>query len=171
MRSSVPTKIIFRVDWEAFKRGHTQGRETCEISGVGPVPVSVVKDAIDSGDPFIAAVVADAEQIMGVTHLGRRPNAYQLTALEWMQPECSVLGCRSVEFTEWDHRQDWAQTLRTPTDGLDRYCTHHHDLKTRSNWALVEGKGKRAMVPPHHPGHPSNKPPPEGQLKLRSKAS
>src|SRR5439155_439877 len=83
VRSSVPTKIIFRVDWEAYKRGHTQGQECCDIASVGPVPVSAVKAAIDNGDPFIAAVLMDTKDVMGVAHLGRRPNAYQLTTLEW----------------------------------------------------------------------------------------
>ena len=81
-----------------------------------------------------------------------------------------MLGCRGVEYTEWDHREDWAQTLRTPTDKIDRYCTHHHKLKTLYNWGLVEGKGKRPMVPPDHPDHPRNRPPPEGELGLRSTA-
>ena len=134
------------------------------------MPVSAVKDAIANGDPFIAAIMTDMKDVMGVAHLGRSPNAYQLTALEWLQPECTVLGCRGVEHTEWDHRADWAATLRTPTDGIDRYCTHHHKLKTRFNWGLVNGKGKRAMVPPDHPDHPNNKPPPEGELDLRSTA-
>ena len=108
------------------------------------------------------------KDVMGVAHLGRSPNAYQLTALEWLQPECTVRGCRGVEHLEWDHRHDWAATLRTPTDGLDHYCTHHHMLKTRFNWALVDGKGKRPMVPPDHPDHPNNNPPPQDQLHLRS---
>ena len=55
VRSSVPTKIIFRVDWDAYKRGHTDGEECCDIAGVGPVPVSAVRDVIANGDPFIAA--------------------------------------------------------------------------------------------------------------------
>src|SRR5205823_8284324 len=42
IRSSVPTKIIFRVDWEAYKRGYTDGDECCDIAGVGPVAVSAV---------------------------------------------------------------------------------------------------------------------------------
>jgi hypothetical protein len=55
---------------------------------------------------------------------------------------------------EVDHRDDWAKTRRTIFDLLDRLCRHHHDLKTRDNWALVDGRGKRAFVPPDDRRHP-----------------
>ena len=40
----------------------------------------------------------------------------------------------------------------------DLLCDHDHHLKTYYGWALVEGTGKRAMVPPDDPRHPKNKP-------------
>ena len=111
------------------------------------------------------AVLTDGIDVISVAHLGRSPNAYQLTALEWLQPACTVWGCNCTARLENDHRDDWADTHCTPTDGLDPYCDHHHDLKTYHHWTLVEGKGKRAMVPPDHPDHPKNKhknkPPPD----------
>ena len=106
VRRPVPAKVIFRVDWNAYKRGFVDGEETCDIAGVGPVPVSVVRDLLET-DPFVAAVLTDGIDVISVAHLGRSQ-------------------------------------------------TYHH-------WALVEGKGKRAMVPPDHPDHPKNKksrPPP-----------
>ena len=33
-------------------------------------------------------------------------------------------------------------------------CDHDHDLKTYKGWALVEGTGIRAFVPPGDPRHP-----------------
>ncbi len=63
-------------------------------------------------------------------------------------------GCPSVAFLETDHRVDWARSHATVLDLLDRMCTHHHDLKTRENWALVAGRGKRDFVPPDDPRHP-----------------
>ena len=55
---------------------------------------------------------------------------------------------------ERDHREDWSKTKFTVLDFLDLLCHHHHALKTRSNWGLVEGRGKRAFVPPGDPRHP-----------------
>ena len=134
----------------------------CEIAGFGPVAVSAVRDLLQSGDPFLAAVVTDGEKVTGVAHLGRRPNARQQTALEWLSPECSALGCPSVSFLETDHRVDWARSHLTVLDLLDRLCCHHHQLKTRENWALVPGRGKRDFVPPDDSRHPRNAHTPPG---------
>ena len=89
-----------------------------------------------------------------MAHLGRRPNAYQQSALEWLYPTCAAEGCNSLTFLENDHREDWAKTHTTVFNLLDRLCAHHHALKTTENWALVEGRGKRAFVPPGDRRHP-----------------
>lgn len=111
-----------------------------------------------------AAVVTKGQAVVGVAHLGRRPNAYQQSALEWLYPSCAAQGCAAQARLEFDHRLDWAVTHSTVFDLLDRLCPHHHDLKTRANWALVEGRGKRAFVAPHDPRH--GRPPPVGPPSL-----
>lgn len=68
-------KIIVRIDHSAFVR-HTEPGETCEIAGIGPVPVSVVEEWMD--DAFIAAILTEGEDVTKVVHLGpprqrRRP--------------------------------------------------------------------------------------------------
>jgi hypothetical protein len=145
-----------RVDLAALLRGYPTGEETCEIAGYGPVAVSAIRDLMDAEDPFLAAVVTKGKAVVGVAHLGRRPNAHQQTALEWLYPTCAVEGCNSLAYLEVDHRQDWSKTHVTILDWCDRHCGHHHDLKTRENWSLVEGTGKRAFVPPDDPRHPRN---------------
>ncbi|MDQ3978755.1 MAG: HNH endonuclease, partial [Actinomycetota bacterium] len=102
---------------------------------------------------FLAAVVTKGQAVVGVAHLGRRPNAAQQTALQWLYPTCAVEGCASVARLEVDHRIDWSATRVTVFDLLDRLCPHHHRLKTREGWGLVEGREKRAFVPPqaHRP--------------------
>ncbi|MGH9033596.1 MAG: DUF222 domain-containing protein [Acidimicrobiia bacterium] len=154
------TKILARVDLPALLRGYPVGEETCELAGYGPVAVSAVRDLIDTGDPFLAAVVTKGEEVVGVAHLGRRPTARQRSALEWLYPTCAVEGCNALTFLEFDHRDDWSTTRRTVFDLLDRLCTHHHGRKTRDDWALVEGRGKRAFVPPDDPRHPRHRDPP-----------
>jgi hypothetical protein len=148
------TKLIARFDLSALLRGYPVTGETCEIVGFGPVAVSAIRDLIDSGDPFLTAVATDGKQVLAVAHLGRRPTAFQQTALEWMYPDCAAEGCSALAFLENDHRDDWAKTHMTILDVLDRLCGHHHDLKTRENWSLVEGRGKRAFVNPDDPRHP-----------------
>ena len=147
-------KIIVRVDLPALLRGQVGPGECCEVAGFGPVAASAVRDLIDTGDPFLAAVVTKGQKVVGVAHLGRRANAHQQSALEWLYPTCAAEGCSSVAWLENDHRVDWAASHTTVLDLLDRLCSHHHDLKTIDNWALVDGRGKRAFVAPRDPRHP-----------------
>ena len=163
-RSST-TKVLVRVDFEALFRGHPAEGEVCEIAGFGPIPVSVVEELLAQGDTFLAAVISRGQAVTGVAHLGRRPTAAQQSALQWLYPICAVEGCSALA-REIDHREDWAATHKTVFDRLDGYCCHHHDLKTYDGWALVEGRGKRAFVPPDDARHPKNaqaheRPPPQ----------
>jgi hypothetical protein len=153
-KGSSRAKIIVRVDLPALLRGQVGPGEVCEVAGFGPIAASAVRDLIDTGDPFLAAVVTKGTQVVGVAHLGRRANATQQTALEWLYPSCAVEGCSSVAWLENDHRVDWAASHTTILDLLDRLCSHHHDLKTIDNWALVDGRGKRAFVAPGDPRYP-----------------
>jgi hypothetical protein len=150
------TKVLVRVDLTRLLGYHAAEEEVCEIAGFGPVAPSAIRDLLDTEDPFLSAVVTKGRDVVGVAHLGRRPNAHQQTALEWLYPTCAVTGCNSLAFLETDHRDDWSKTHTTVFELLDRLCGHHHDLKTRENWALVEGRGKRAFVPPDDPRHPRN---------------
>jgi hypothetical protein len=144
---------LLRVDVQALRRGQVAGDERCEISGVGPVPVTVARELL--GEAILKLVITDGVDVLNVTHLGRRPTAAQKAALLWMNPTCTVQGCSRTRL-EWDHRQPWAATRHTRLDELDGLCTFHHDLKTRCGYALVTGAGKRAFVPPDDPRHPTN---------------
>jgi hypothetical protein len=151
---------LLRVDVAALRRGRVHGGELCEVAGVGPIPVSGAKELL--GEAIVKLIITDGVDVLNVTHLGRGPTAAQRAALLWMNPSCSVDGCHRTR-VEWDHREPWAQTRHTRLDGLDPLCSFHHDLKTRLGWALAQGKGKRAFVPPDDPRHPSYREPPGEQ--------
>jgi len=154
------SKVIARIDFDALVRGHADVGETCEIAGLGPVPVTAVRAMIDDG-AFMAAVITKGRDVHTVAHLGRQPTAFQRTALEWRDPRCTRAGCTDPgRHLEIDHRTDWAQTHHTKVDDLDRLCDHDHDLKTYYGWALIEGRGRRPMVPPDDPRHPKYRAPP-----------
>ncbi|MGC8628029.1 MAG: HNH endonuclease signature motif containing protein [Acidimicrobiales bacterium] len=155
--TKVGYEVMVRADLEALLRGNAIAGETCEVAGYGPVPPQAVYDLMDSGDPFLKAVVTKGKTVVGVAHLGRRPNAYQRSALDWLFPTCAVEGCGvRADFLQTDHRLDWARSHVTVFDLLDRLCRRHHAMKTNDGWALVEGRGKRAFVPPDDPRHPAN---------------
>jgi hypothetical protein len=154
-------KVIVRIDHEALLRGHVEGDETCEIAGLGPVPVSVVRDWLDN-DAFLATVITRGVDVVNVAHLGRRFTAQQRTALQWINPTCSRLGCNRTLNLEYDHRTDWSATHLTLASDADRFCKADHALKTHAGWALVPGTGKRPMVPPDDPRHPRDHRTPPG---------
>ena len=158
IRKPVPTKVIVRVDWTALLRGCPVEGETCEIAGAGEIPVSVVRELLATGDPFIAAILTKGVDVLNVAHIGRKPTAFQQSALEWLSTGCDVLGCDNTVGLEIDHVDDWAETKMTKLGRLRCMCGHHHDLKTHHGWALVEGPGKQPLVPPDDPRHPKNKP-------------
>ena len=142
---------LLRVDAEALRRGRVAGEELCEITGVGPVPVSVAKDVL--GEAILKLVITNGVDVANVTHLGRGPTTAQKIALMWTNPLCSVQGCHRRRI-EYDHQKPWAETKHTRLDELDPLCGFHHDLKTRLHWALAPGTGKRPFVPPDDPRHP-----------------
>jgi Domain of unknown function (DUF222) len=157
-RRGAPVKLLLRVDYNAWLRGIAGPGETCELAGYGPIPMSVAQELIATGDPFVAAILTKGEQLVGVAHLGRKPTAYQESALEWLYPTCAARGCMDRGRLERDHEIDWSKTHFTMLDLLDLLCHHHHYVKTNRGWALVPGTGKRDFVPPDDPRHPRHHP-------------
>jgi hypothetical protein len=91
---------------------------------------------------------------MNVAHLGRHPNAFQRTALEWLYPASVVKGCNQQVRIEWDHRKDRKDPHETALQNLDGLCRYHHRMKTVRGWMLVGGRGTREFVAPEDPRHP-----------------
>jgi hypothetical protein len=85
-------KIIIRADAAALARGHAETGEVCEIVGVGPVPVSIVRSWWV--DAFKALVVTDGpsgSDVRSVVHLGRK-----LTARQRSRAARRPIGSRSI---------------------------------------------------------------------------
>lgn len=149
-------KILVRVDQAALFRGWTEGEETCDIAGVGPVPVATVRELWP--DAVVKAVVTRGVDVVNVTSLGRRANDAIESALEWQVHGCTNAACDNDGFLQIDHRLGWANTHRTRLDELDPLCTECHRRKTIDNWQLVAGAGRRRFVPPSDPDHPGDPP-------------
>ncbi len=98
--------------------------------------------------------MADGVDVRAVVHLGRKATALQHTALEWINVGCCVVGCGRTARLEIDHSQDWATTLQTILDDIDRMCGHDHDLKTYANWTLGPRQPDGTRTP-----HPTPQPP------------
>ncbi len=120
--------------------------QVTHVAHLGRRPVTQPEHLID-------ALAGPKAREVTTARRSRRPDAFQQTALDWTSPTCSVEGC-DLPRHEIDHRIDWSRTHHTRLDELDGYCTFHHALKTRQNYQLVEGSGRRAMVAPTDPDPP-----------------
>jgi hypothetical protein len=140
-------KIIVRIDHGALLRGRAEPGEVCEISGVGPVAVSTVREWMR--DAFIAAILTKGTEVSKVVHLGRRFTSEQRTALQWQDPICARRGCGNRLGLENDHHDDWALTRTTRTTSANRWCRACHRLKS-AGWIVgPEGDdGKHELSPP-----------------------
>jgi len=150
-------KVIVNVDHTALLRGHTDAGETCEIAGVGPVPVSAVRDILRN-DPFLAVVVRKGHDIVNVAHHGRGLNAAQRTAIEAGGRHCTNIACNRTIAIQIDHRVPYATDPVTALANQDPLCTPDHNLKTHHGHALEAGTGRRRLLPPGHPDHPGTGP-------------
>jgi hypothetical protein len=155
-RPSPKHLALLRIDYETLTRGAVAGDERCEIAGLGPIPVEVARALL--GDAVLKLVITKGVDVANVTHLGRSPNIAQQVALWWSARACQRDSCTRTERLENDHRNEWHNCHETRLDNIDPLCNHDHWLKTHDGWALVEGTGKRPMVPPDDPRHPKNKP-------------
>ncbi|MCA1824673.1 MAG: HNH endonuclease [Frankia sp.] len=131
------------------------GDETVET--VAHVPANRAAGT-DIRDP--AAIAGELDRcgvrVSGLVHAGRAPNAFQLTALRWLNPTCATAGCVNPR-CDVDHRTGWAITKTSRLEDLDPLCRYHHNLKTHRGWALVDGTGKRPLVPPEDERHPRHR--------------
>ena len=140
--------VVLVCDLEAFRRGHSHPGEVSHILGGGPVPVSTVREALDT-DGFLKVVLHDGVKIDTVVHYGRHIKAELRTALELGRPPefdgvtCAD-GCGRRYNLEWDHVDPLANHGPTSFDNLEPRCWSHHQDKTeRDRMAgLLDGLGK-----------------------------
>lgn len=130
-------EVVFVCDLAAYRRGHAEGEEVCHIVGGGPVPVSLVHDALDH-DAFVKAVLHDGVRIETVKHFGRHIPVELRTALDLGAPPdfdgtvCAD-GCGRRYHLQWDHRDPVANRGPTSYDNLQPLCWDCHAQKTETD--------------------------------------
>jgi hypothetical protein len=106
-------ETILLVNLESLRRGSVEAGETCEIAGVGPVPVSVARDLF--GDSLLKVVIRDGTDIRTVVHAGRTPTAKQRTAILVRDGGRCVRPTCDRPIAEIDHTIDWAAPGTAPS--------------------------------------------------------
>ena len=129
-------EVAVRVDLGTLRRGFVEGDETCEIAGVGPIPVEVAKDLL--GDAVFHFVVTDGVDVKAVTSKKRTIPASLRRALMERDRTCAVPGCDATEHLQIDHRWDFAKGGPTQILKPFRLCTAHHRMKTTAGFRLVK---------------------------------
>jgi hypothetical protein len=139
--------LVIRVDAKALRRGFVKGAETCEISGVGPVPVATAEGIL--GKVFVKIFVKDGVDVASVCHVGRSVPVHVQSALEERNPAC-VVPERDTAFGLENHhwREDYASCRTTSLDALVRVCRRHHHLITYEGFELVGGSGRWRLIVP-----------------------
>ena len=151
-------ELIALVDVEALQRGSAEPGETCEIAGVGAVPVDVVRRLF--GDALLRIVIRRGVDIRTVVHTGRKASALQETAVLVREGgRCTRPSC-DLSISEIDHHDGWKNTRQTTLDDLGGLCGHDHDLKSLHGhtyrrapdglveWVLPDGTVERGRPPP-----------------------
>jgi hypothetical protein len=141
--------VQVRVDHSALVRGHTEGGESCEIPGIGPIPVSAARRL--ANDAIVKAFVTDGADVKAVAHRGRTIPAKLRTAIEARDPICVVPRCDVRKGLEIDHIVPFAEGGPTTKENLARLCKHHHHLKSHRGYQLGGEPGSWTWSGPDPP--------------------
>lgn len=149
--------VQVRVDLAALRRGSVGDGETCEIPGVGPVPVRTARELI--GDAWVDLVITDGVDVTTVCRMGRSIPAALRTAITERDRSCVVPGCDATQGLEFDHWQtDYADGGPLSMENLARVCRYHHYLRTHQGFVLSGGPGQWCFDPPEHPNRWRSRP-------------
>jgi len=163
--SKTPKPLIrFRVNLEAFVRGHAEDGEVSEAMGTGTVPISVISEyAQDAIFELVALWGTKVDSV--VTSSRHIPRVVQI-ALEEAGRVCSHEGCNISFPLQIDHMEEVRHGGLTKYENLTFVCPRHHHLKTNKKWVWEGPPGHRKLVPPktaepaERPDHDSLEDPP-----------
>jgi len=143
-----PVEVRLNFDAAAARRGYAEAGERCDITGIGPLPVTTARALLD--DARVGVLVTDGDDVTAVTRTKRTIPARLRRALEARYPRCGVPGCANDRYLEIDHVVPIAEGGPTSLDNLWRLCPQHHRLKTLHGWKVVGTPGHWDLVPPDH---------------------
>ena len=164
-RSSPKAMVHVVVDHGALTRGSLEGGESCEIPGIGPIPVATARAW--ATDAYLSGLLTDGTDIKAVCHLGRTIPARLRTAIQMRDRSCVVPGCDARRQLEIDHITPVTEGGPTRLDNLARLCRWHHYLKTHRGYRLSGGPGSWRFANPEqaYPGRSPDTPTESGTVR------
>ena len=127
-----------RVDYIALVEGRTRPGDVCEIEGVGPVPVSVMRRLLDE-KPMVDAILTRGRDVLRVAKLGRSGDTYLKAAIEWRDTHCAIAGCERTEHLESHHRIPVSSGGATSLEMSLPLCGFHHDRHHHHGYVITGG--------------------------------
>jgi hypothetical protein len=156
-------ELRLRCDFPAFERGEVRSGETCEVPGIGSVPVALARSV--APDAIIDLIVTRGVDVRAVVSLGRHvPRALKI-ALEERYPTCAKWDCDVAAHLENDHIDPYDRVKETRYENIVRWCPHHHDLKTHRRYTPVQLPDAQWDLLPPDPS-PHDRSPPELALAV-----
>ncbi len=134
------------VDIQALLRGEADPGETCEIPGVGPLPVSRLYAL--APEAIWHLLVTNGKDIRAYCSATRHIPTMLRVALEARDRECVRPGCNQTHGLEIDHILPVEDGGPTTWTNLARPCHHDHRLKTLEGWTLAGGPDNWTFEPP-----------------------
>ncbi|CAN5730661.1 hypothetical protein BH24ACT4_BH24ACT4_10270 [soil metagenome] len=145
-RRRAPAQIRFHLEVAAWLRGHPQDDETCEVTGLGPMPITLARAL--ANDAVLKLVLRDGADITTITSNRRHIPAALRTALEARDHECVVPDCHTTRGLQVDHITDFHKGGPTALGNNALLCVYHHYLKTHCHWTLRGPPGHWTFTPP-----------------------
>jgi hypothetical protein len=139
-------ELIGIVDLADWRHRFDEPGPTCEIPGVGIIPMHVACEVF--GDALLTVAVREGVDVVSVIHSGRIANRAQETAIFVQQHgTCVTLDCGNG-ICEIDHVVDYAQTHETTLPKLRGLCGPCHDRKKRGHRYRVNDDGTITWIRP-----------------------
>ena len=145
--------VHVNVDVEPLLAAQATPGATCEIPGLGPIPVESARAYL--GDALLTVVLKKGVDVTTIAHHGRTIPTAIRRALEARDDECVVATCTARDHLENHHLEPWADTGTTTLDGVVRICRWEHYLSTHCSYTLEpRGDGTYDLLPPDDRGPP-----------------
>jgi hypothetical protein len=145
-KCSTTSTVFMHVAAAALVRGKLDGQETCEIAGLGPVPLAAVEGVLPSA--YVKILVEDGVDVTTVAHAGRAISAHLLSALESRDRKCVVPGCDVAHGLEAHHIVPFAQGGKGSLENMCRICCFHHRLVTHRGFEITGPPGNWTWITP-----------------------
>jgi hypothetical protein len=126
-----------QVGLQSLLAGRTLPGETCEIPGVGPVPVAHAREVLSHG--LLELVISDGVDVQAVVSTTRHiPKALKIAIDVRDGGRCKVRDCDHTRSIERHHTLGFAENRITRYQVLGGVCPDHHDLITHRGYLVIE---------------------------------